>query len=350
MKNSAFEQDLGNRDEEIREWLQSVIGAGHRTELASGDASFRRYLRVYGSGPACILMDAPPERESCLPFARVQSLLRAADVNVPEIIEADFDRGLILLSDLGPRCYLDVLDERNCDALYGDAVKTLRRMQTGVAPDAVPDFDRQELLRELNLFVDWFIGRHLGIEASVELREVMDACFEALVERCLEQPQVFVHRDYHSRNLMHVAVANPGVLDFQDAVRGPVTYDLVSLFRDVYIKWPGSRVETWVKDHYARIRSDLDGLGAVSADSFVRWFDLTGVQRHIKVAGIFCRLWYRDAKPGYLNDIPLTLSYLMEVGRRYPETRHLAETLSSLDVMSRLETANRKVCAAPTAG
>jgi aminoglycoside/choline kinase family phosphotransferase len=350
MKRPSFDPNLGNRDQEIREWLQSVVGAGHRTEPASSDASFRRYLRVYGSDPACILMDAPPERESCVPFAQVQSLLRAAGVNVPEIIEADLDRGLILLSDLGSRCYLDVLDESSCDGLYADALNTLHRMQTGVAPDAVPDFDRQELLRELTLFADWFMERHLGIETSGELREIMDTCFEALIERCLEQPQVFVHRDYHSRNLMHVAVANPGVLDFQDAVRGPLTYDLVSLFRDVYIKWPGSRVEKWVQDYYARIRSDLDGLGAVSSDSFVRWFDLTGVQRHIKVAGIFCRLWHRDAKPGYLNDIPLTLSYLMEVGRRYPETRRLAETLSSLGVMSRLESANRKVRAAPAAG
>jgi aminoglycoside/choline kinase family phosphotransferase len=350
MKHLSFDQNLGNRDQEIREWLQSVVGAGHRTEPASSDASFRRYLRVYGPDPACILMDAPPERESCLPFVQVQSLLRAAGVNVPEIIEADLDRGLILLSDLGPRCYFDVLDETNCDALYADALKTLHLMQSGVAPGAVPDFDRRELLRELNLFPNWFIGRHLGIEASGELQGIMEACFEALIERCLEQPQVFVHRDYHSRNLMHVAIANPGVLDFQDAVRGPVTYDLVSLFRDVYIRWPGSRVEKWVHDYYTRARSDLDGLDAVSGDSFVRWFDLTGVQRHIKVAGIFCRLWYRDAKPGYLNEIPLTLSYLMDIGRRYPETRRLAETLSSLDVMSRLESANRKVRAAPAAG
>lgn len=324
-----------DRDEAIREWLNEVVGPSHRTAPASSDASFRRYLRVTVKGQSLILMDAPPRREDCRPFLHVQSLLENAGVNVPAVVHADVERGLLLLTDFGSRSYLDVLDRANCDALYADALDTLLRMQAGVPAGAVEKFDRQKLSAELNLFQDWFLERHLGLQIDDGFRRGMQACFDALIERCLEQPQVFVHRDYHSRNLMRVRNRNPGVLDFQDAVTGPVTYDLVSLFRDVYIEWPREKVETWVADYHARARGVPDAFEPVDLNTFQRWFDLTGVQRHIKVAGIFCRLWHRDGKPGYLRDVPLTLRYLMTVGARHPETAGFVDALAALAVETR---------------
>lgn len=332
MIDGSPDPDAVDRDEAIREWLNEVAGPSHRTAPASSDASFRRYLRVTTGNQTLILMDAPPQHEDCRPFLHAQSLLEKAGVNVPEVVNADVDRGLLLLTDFGLRSYLDVLDENNCDALYTDALSTLLRMQTGVPAGAVQNFDRQKLLTELNLFPEWFLEKHLRLNIDDKLRARMEACFEALVERCLEQPQVFVHRDYHSRNLMRVENRNPGVLDFQDAVTGPISYDLVSLFRDVYIEWPRKKLQAWVAGYHQRARGELDALASVDLDSLSRWFDLTGVQRHIKVAGIFCRLWHRDGKRGYLDDIPLTLRYLMTVGARYAETAGLVEALSALGV------------------
>lgn len=335
MIDASPDASAEQRNEAIREWLNQVAGPSHRTAPASSDASFRRYLRVTTEGRSLILMDAPPEHEDCRPFLHVQSLLEKAGVNVPAVVDADVGRGLLLLTDFGSRSYLDALNDDNCDALYSDALDTLLRMQTGVAPGAVDDFDRQKLSAELNLFPDWFLSRHLGMEIDDPFRRRMQECFELLIERCLEQPQVFVHRDYHSRNLMLLRERNPGVLDFQDAVTGPVTYDLVSLFRDVYIEWPQDKVEAWVADYYARVQSALDALARVELNTFQRWFDLTGVQRHIKVAGIFCRLWHRDGKPGYLRDVPLTLRYLMTVGARYAETAAFVDALGALDIEKR---------------
>lgn len=345
MTSSVTESPASNRDAEIRTWLTEVVGSHFRVEPASSDASFRRYLRVSVDSSTRILMDAPPEHEDCRPFVHAQALLRAAGVNVPEILEADLDRGLLLLSDLGRQSYLDALDQENCEALYGDALSTLERMQTRIAADAVPDFDQGRLDSELRLFPDWFLERHLGIEVSEDFRRTMETCFEKLVGVCLEQPQVFVHRDYHSRNLMRVDAGNPGVLDFQDAVRGPVAYDLVSLFRDVYITWPPAQVAHWVRAYLASARAGIGALAGVDEPAFLRWFDLTGVQRHIKVAGIFCRLWHRDGKPGYLGDIPTTLRYLEQVGAGYPETRELVDTLRALDLENRLAAANARVFA-----
>lgn len=335
MIDASPDPNASDREQVIREWLNEVAGPSHHTAPASSDASFRRYLRVTTRGESLILMDAPPEHEDCRPFLHVRSLLENAGVNVPAIVHADVERGLLLLTDLGSRSYLDVLNADNCDALYADALETLARMQTGVPAGAVAPFDRQKLLAELNLFPDWFLEKHLGMRIDDGLRRRMASCFEALIEICLEQPQVFVHRDYHSRNLMRVEERNPGVLDFQDAVTGPVTYDLVSLFRDVYIEWPKARVEAWVARYRERVRGALGVLQPVTPDAFLRWFDLTGVQRHIKVAGIFCRLWHRDGKRGYLEDVPLTLRYLMTVGARYPETAGFVEALCALEVEKR---------------
>ncbi len=339
MIDASPDANAEERDEAIREWLNEFAGPSHRTAPASSDASFRRYLRVTTKGRSLILMDAPPDHEDCRPFLHVQSLLENAGVNVPSIIHADVQRGLLLLSDFGSRSYLDELNDENCDALYADALDTLLRMQTGVPAGAVDDFDREKLLTELNLFPDWFLTKHLGVEIDDRFRRRMQDCFDLLIERCLEQPQVFVHRDYHSRNLMRLEENNPGVLDFQDAVTGPVTYDLVSLFRDVYIEWPREKVEAWVAGYYQQVHDDLDDLAPVEPNTFQRWFDLTGVQRHIKVAGIFCRLWHRDGKPGYLRDVPLTLHYLMTVGARYAETAGFIDALKALDVEKRFAAA-----------
>lgn len=344
-------QDIGNgprsdRDREVDAWLNLVAGRDHRWEPASSDASFRRYLRVYLDGGTRIVMDAPPGREDCRPFVHAQSLLRAAGVNVPEIIEADLDRGLLLLSDLGRSNYLDSLDAGTCDALYADALVALERMQLCIEPDQVPAFDRDRLGDELRLFPEWFLDRHLELETGDVPAAELDNCFEFLIATCLEQPQVFVHRDYHSRNLMCVEQNNPGVLDFQDAVSGPVTYDLVSLFRDVYIAWPDERIYGWVTEYFERLKQRLPALERTDEAQFFRWFDLTGIQRHLKVAGIFCRLWHRDGKPGYLEDIPLTLRYLCAVGARHAETRPLVEALRALEIESRLGAANAAVRAA----
>ncbi len=340
MIDASPDPDAVDRDEAIREWLNEVAGLSHRTAPASSDASFRRYLRVTTRNQSLILMDAPPQHEDCRAFLHVRSLLEKAGVNVPAVVHANVERGLLLLTDFGSQSYLDVVDKNNCDALYADALDTLLRMQTGVSPGAVANFDRQKLLAELNLFPDWFLKKHLRLNIDQELRGRMEACFEALVERCLEQPQVFVHRDYHSRNLMRVDNRNPGVLDFQDAVTGPVTYDLVSLFRDVYIEWPREKVEAWVAGYHQRARGKLDAMDSVDLNAFSRWFDLTGLQRHIKVAGIFCRLWHRDGKRGYLDDVPLTLRYLLTVGARHAETAEFVEALSALEVEKLFAAAN----------
>ncbi|HEX9586077.1 MAG TPA: phosphotransferase [Gammaproteobacteria bacterium] len=345
MGSNVSETQSTDREEEIHAWLTSAVGADYRMAPASGDASFRRYLRIFRKTSTLILMDAPPGYEDCRPFVHAQRLLRGAGVNVPEIIDADLDRGLLLLGDLGRRSYLDALNGQNCEALYADALSSLERMQTGIPADQVTVYDQNKLNEELQLFPDWFLKKHLSIEITDSLRQILENSFVKLIALCLEQPQVFVHRDYHSRNLMLVKSNNPGVLDFQDAVRGPATYDLVSLFRDAYIAWPAARVDAWVRGYLHRIRVELDALAKVDASQFVRWFDLTGVQRHIKVAGIFCRLWYRDRKPGYLRDIPLTLRYLTEIGAKYAETRAMADALRALDVETRLDFANARVFA-----
>ncbi|HEY5700561.1 MAG TPA: phosphotransferase [Gammaproteobacteria bacterium] len=339
-----------DRDREIEDWLAHVIGRDYRMTPASSDASFRRYFRIYHEGSTQILMDAPPQHEDCRPFIHAQSLLSDAAVSVPKIIEANPERGLLLLGDLGTLSYLDELNEKNCDGLYGDALNALARMQTRIPANTVPEYDLVKLDNELRLFPDWFLGKHLNAEISDDLQRTLDECFETLTAVCLEQPRVFVHRDYHSRNLMRLEARNPGVLDFQDAVGGPVTYDLVSLFRDVYIAWPAARVDEWVRGYFKQLACQCDDLAGVDEAEFMRWFDLTGVQRHLKVAGIFCRLYYRDGKPGYLRDIPLTLRYLTEVGAGRAETLPLIDALGALGVSKRLEVANAAILGAGAAG
>lgn len=321
-----------DRDASLRAWLDEAVGVRGLLEPLAGDASFRRYLRLRTDHDSFVVMDAPPEKEDSRPFVHVAGLLRTAGVNVPAIHAADLDRGFLLLEDLGSVLYLDRLDAASAPALYRDAVTALVRIQTTVPIDAVPPYDEARLAAELELFPEWFLGAHLGSPPARTERRVLDEAFELLIDAALAQPRVFVHRDYHSRNLM-VHPRNPGILDFQDAVGGPLTYDPVSLFRDAYIAWPGTRVHGWLED-YTELATQAGLLPAdVPVDAVRarvrRDFDLMGIQRHIKVAGIFARLWHRDGKPSYLDDMPLVLGYLLEVVPRYPELEALARLLES---------------------
>lgn len=295
---------------------------------ASSDASFRRYFRAQVGDDSFIVMDAPPSHEDVRPFINVSRLLRSAGVQAPKVHAHDIDRGFLLLCDFGTRLYLDSLDEDSADQLYADAMETLVRLCKGVAIQScdLPPYDEARLRGEIDLFGEWFLARLLERETTPQEQSVLEKTWRLLVESALEQTAVCVHRDYHSRNLMITESDNPGVLDFQDAVIGPVTYDLVSLLRDCYISWPQERVERWVRQYHRRLLDD--GLVTeTNAERFLRWFDLMGMQRHIKVLGIFSRLHLRDGKTGYLKDIPRTLNYVTGVCERHPE---LADFLAFL--------------------
>ena len=322
---------MSERLAELQHWLADELGFGDFTiEPASSDASFRRYFRVTSGKTSQIVMDAPPDKEDCGPFISIASILADLGLNVPLILEADLRRGFLLMSDLGSVHYLQALNEQNVERLYGDALHALRLLQTVPVEDAgIPDYDRDLLLREMALFRDWYLGRHLQLTMSEALSEVLEQSFAFLAEAALSQPRAWVHRDYHSRNLMVTEMSNPGILDFQDAVIGPLTYDLVSLLRDCYVRWPQERVMGWVRDYLAI--SQANGLlSGIKLQQFQRWFDLMGVQRHLKAIGIFARLNYRDGKPGYLPDIPRTLGYVFEVSGRYAELSPLRRLLAEL--------------------
>ncbi len=313
-------------------WTSGIDAvAGSKPVPASDDASFRRYFRLRSGANSFIAMDAPPDQESCLEFVRIAGYFEAMRLNAPRVIEANLDEGFLLLSDLGTRQYLDALQGNDADAagLYGDALQALLTLQKrGVAYQSqLPAYDADLLNVELSLFHDWLCGTHLDIEFDDAMEKAWRACCDVLVANALDQPQVFVHRDYHSRNLMLVESGNPGILDFQDAVEGPLTYDLVSLLKDCYVQWPAEQVWRWALDFYngldAEIRENTD------EELFCRHFELMGVQRHIKAAGIFARLNHRDGKPGYLRDIPRTLSYIVELAPRYPELSFLTDLIES---------------------
>lgn len=312
-------------------WLEVRVGAGGTLSPASEDASFRRYFRVDGRGSSTILMDAPPEHENCRPFVDIAARLRAAGVHAPEVLVADPEQGYLLLEDLGDTTYLAGLaNPARVDDLYADALATLVRMQ-GIDPAGMPAYDDAVLRRELALFPQWFLGTHLDLPVPDWLPELEDL----LVANALAQPQVFVHRDYHARNLMVTRHDNPGVLDFQDAVRGPVSYDLVSLLRDAYVAWPTARVDGWIAEYRAAAEAAGVDCGP-DGDTFRRWFDWMGLQRQLKVAGIFARLYHRDGKAGYLADIPLVLRYARDAAAAYEETSVLARWLET-EVLPALE-------------
>lgn len=314
----------------LQQWLAEVLGAADfDIRPASADASFRRYFRVTRGSDSWIAMDAPPDKEDMEPYVRVASMLVAVGVNAPRVLHQNSAQGFLLNSDLGARTYLQELENGgNVEALYGDAMNALLRIQGGGDEHArtLPKYDEALLRREMSLFPEWFCARHLSMEIGAEETAGLERIFDVLVRAALEQPRVFVHRDYHSRNLMVTDGArlgpNPGILDFQDAVHGPITYDLVSLLRDCYVAWPGEQVRGWVASYYRQARS-LGLTEHADEATFQRWFDLMGVQRHLKAIGIFARLWHRDGKPGYLKDIPRTLAYVSAVCAEHGELRFL---------------------------
>lgn len=313
------------RLEQLACWLaQDLARPATRIEVASADASFRRYFRAaFADGSTAILMDAPPDREDIRPYLRVAGLLSGTGVHVPRIDAVDPSRGFVLMEDLGSTPYLSLLSRNErVDELYGEALDALCAIQVRgrEAARELPPYDSAVLQREMALMPEWFCRRHLGLDMATEDDEALRAAFDLLAAEALAQPTVFVHRDYHSRNLMVLPAGGPGVIDFQDALAGPVGYDPVSLLKDCYVSWPRARVEAWLRAFRSRLVAAGCVAEAGSSDrEFLRWFDFIGVQRHIKVLGIFARLCWRDGKPGYLDDLPLTLDYVLDAAARYPE-------------------------------
>ncbi len=319
-----------SRTQNLEAWLRAHLpGETFSLAPASEDASFRRYFRVTTSGGSRIVMDAPPEHEDCRPFVHIARLFRAAGVNVPEVLAEDIENGYLLLSDLGNTMYLQALNDHTAAKLYGDATQALVRIQLASRPGVLPEYDRELLLRELRLFPDWYVARHLGVELSKAQAQALATVFEAILANNLAQPRVYVHRDYHSRNLM-VTEPNPGIIDFQDGVYGPVTYDLASLFKDAYIAWDEGRVIDWLVRYWEKARKAGVPVGA-DFGTFYRDFEWMGVQRHIKVLGIFARLFHRDGKDRYLHDMPLVMAYLRKTCERYNGLGAMLRLLDELD-------------------
>jgi N-acetylmuramate 1-kinase len=317
---------------QLHSWLaQRRPGPAFTIQPASADASFRRYFRVLfeGDPTSLIVMDAPPAHEDCRPYVHVAQLFGAAGAHVPAVLDQDLEQGFLLLSDLGSTTYLDALTPENAHHLYAEALGSLIAIQRASRPGQLPDYDRALLLRELELFPVWYLGRHKGVQLSDGEADILYAAFETILAVNLAEPQVFVHRDFHSRNLM-VSAPNPGVLDFQDAVYGPITYDLASLFKDAYIRWD----EEFVLDLLARYWETARKLGLpVRPDfgDFHRDYEWMGVQRHLKVLGIFARLYHRDGKENYLKDLPLVMDYLRKTCERYRELGPLLKLLDAVE-------------------
>ncbi len=334
---------MDQRLEALTLWVSEILGAVDGAVVpASSDASFRRYFRVESADGTFVVMDAPPDKEDCGPFLKVADLLTKAQVHVPRIFASDLQQGFLLLEDLGSQSYLQTLTQGSVDGLYRDALATVVRMQSQVKARTatIPDYDITLLRQEMALFTDWLLGRHLNLNLDLAGADtsMLGGVLDLLVNNALAQPQVFVHRDFHSRNLMVVPEGNPGVIDFQDAVTGPVTYDLVSLLKDCYISWPRSQVIEWLKE-FRQSASEMGLDVGPSEHQFISWFDRMGVQRHLKAAGIFARLWHRDGKNSYLADIPRTLGYIVEVGALDDEVAPLAKLISE-EVLPRVQEMN----------
>lgn len=316
-----------HRAARLSAWAAGQLGASDIVlRPASSDASFRRYWRVEHRDASWILMDAPPEFEDCGRFADLSVRFRAIGLSTPEVFAEHREEGFLLLSDFGDRVYLGALREETVERLYGDALAALMTLQACGPLDGLPEYDAAFLGRELALFRDWCLRGLLSLELSGEETAELAAVEACLVRSALEQPRVCVHRDYHSRNLMLIARGNPGILDFQDAVVGPVTYDLVSLLRDCYVAWPEERVTDWALG-YLQLARQSGVVREVEPAQWLRWFDLMGVQRHLKACGIFARLHLRDAKPHYLADIPRTLAYVLRVTQHHADLLPLGRLL-----------------------
>ncbi|ASJ97803.1 aminoglycoside phosphotransferase family protein [Shewanella marisflavi] len=304
----------------LNSWIARTLGDDAQVALISGDASFRRYFRVQLPKQSFIAMDSPPDLVPVAPFIALANAYQARGIKAPEVKAAELSQGFLLLSDLGDTQLLDALNSDNVSHYYGRALALLDQVLTITEADgeSLPDYDDEFVLRELNIFLEWLVQHHLKLNIDAQAREMIDECFGLLIDNVAQQPKVGMHRDYHSRNLM-LCDDELAVIDFQDAVIGPITYDAVSLLRDCYVRWPDEVILPLIGQHYQQMRT----LGliddTVSLSQYRRWFDLMGMQRHLKAAGIFCRLNYRDAKPGYMKDIPLTLSYVRDIGAQYPE-------------------------------
>ena len=328
---------MDQRLEQLKIWLQQSDIQFDSITPASSDASFRRYFRITGVAAndngkteTRIIMDAPPDKEDCRPFIKIATMLYELGLNVPQILQQDLQQGFLLLSDLGDTVFLSVLNNDTVEDLYRAAMQSLLLMQQKQDAD-LPLYSETFLRNEMALFTEWYLGKQLSITLTPGQTAVLENAFDILVNNALTQPQVLVHRDYHSRNLMinELQADKPGIIDFQDAVIGAVTYDLVSLLKDCYISWPRDKVEAWVKTFQQQAES-VGIIKNVSTEEFLRWFDLMGLQRHIKVAGIFSRLKHRDGKTGYLKDIPRTMDYVFDVVARYPEFKPLQKLLGEI--------------------
>jgi aminoglycoside/choline kinase family phosphotransferase len=325
-----LETAADDRLETLAGWLREQLPEGSLSlRPASADASVRRYFRVAAEGRSWVAMDAPPGCEDCRPFVRVAAMLRAAGINAPEVVAHDLERGFLLLTDLGDTTYLKALTPDNAGRLFGDAVTALIKWQLASRAGELPPYDAAVLQRELDLFPQWYVTRHLGTTLTAAERETLAAACAAIVARATAQPAVYVHRDYMPRNLM-LTEPNPGVLDFQDAAWGPVTYDLVSLFRDAFVSWDEEQVLDWTARYWERAKRA--GL-PVAADFGTCYsdFEWMGLQRHLKVLGIFARIHYRDGKAGYLEDTPRFVGYVRRVCERYRDLHALARLLDRLE-------------------
>jgi aminoglycoside/choline kinase family phosphotransferase len=341
VSTTASPSSPDQRLSQLDAWLaaQGVVDTATR-RAASTDASFRRYFRLdvvpalrAKLGDTLIAMDAPPERENVPAFIHVDGLLFDAGVTVPAIVARDVERGFLLISDLGTTTYLQRLDNDNASFMYSDAIDALLAFQLTSQPGVLPDFDRAFVLREMNLFPEWFVAKHLGVTMTPAQQASLDKVFETITANVLAQQQVFMHRDFHSRNLMWLdegTLQNPGVLDFQDAVYGPVTYDLASLLRDAYIQWDEEFVLDWVVRYWQSAKKA--GLPVnPDIDAFYRDFEFMALQRHLKILGIFCRLNYRDGKPVYMGDLPTVLDYVRKTANRYIELKPLVRLLDAFE-------------------
>ncbi len=342
---------MDTRQQQLEHWLSTILvsielnNTASKVDFtlttASADASFRRYFRVhlpraYLGNSTLIAMDAPPPQEDCTPFVKVAELLLAAGLNAPKVIAQDLQQGFLLLSDLGDDTYLSQLQSEKASILYGDATNALIKMQLASKSNVLPMYNDALLTREMQLFPDWYVAKHLNATLNNDHQAVLNNTFTVLNQNILAQGQVYVHRDYHSRNLMITQQNNPGILDFQDAVYGPITYDLVSLLKDAYISWDEEKVIDWAVRYWQPAKKA--GLPVPDDFSeFYRDFEWMGAQRHIKVLGIFARLSHRDGKDGYLKDMPIVMAYLRKVCERYVELRPMLRLLNQLENVKPLE-------------
>ena len=338
------DQDV--RLQHLKVWLDEQLATVFENEgwgavppatltAASSDASFRRYFRWEGEGRSFVVMDAPPPQENCKPFVDIADFLRTCLINVPKIYAQDLDRGFLLLNDLGNKTFLDVINSSNADELFKDAIEALLAFQQLPMTEPLPSYDVALLRRELELFPEWYVRAHLGVDFNEQQQAVWQRVSTLLIDSALAQPKVLVHRDFMPRNLM-LSIPNPGVLDFQDAVYGPVTYDITCLFKDAFLSWPEVRVRNWLQDYW-KLALPLGIPVQRDFEEFLRASDLMGVQRHLKVIGIFARICHRDGKPRYLADVPRFFSYIEAVLARRPELAELGELFSSLGLVSEVD-------------